>query len=1043
MAKRILSKIQTPKEHTLSLLSTLYHLSYFEQIVVDSQSPSELARIEDQKNLFLDFRSRLLYMVRELEISSDELLESEEEDYPQVIDLEKVQNSIQDFLGEYEESIISLCKRHLTLDKKHLIADKLYLFKAEFQNSKIPIELLAPGPSTFSAIGDIHKSYEDIILFYLRELTKDQFFFWSTPSVEDDYKLIFILTLKEFQKEIETLLEENYFDPLDFDLSLFADILSSEEQKSKTTIDLLHDTLHDEHEEVKNTISEYRKELRERISSHISRVNLILRLLKLEEKSRTKEDTFTIWGWVDEKIYPIFEQDLKNLPFKVKVKELKDVPLKYKKSKEEKEEIVDLTYQEEKEKEKHVPPYSFLGESKGGALFPKEVDFIKIEAPKEHSRELISYIRSLQVLHQEKIGKQSDQIEEKLKKQKLQLTQYLTKVRRLKELLDFDVIDVDGGERFNLIDKYEESVKFIEEFLDKYAEKIETIATELKELKTDKEHLKLYLPFEGYLRDEKGTSVLLDEGFQTCMFIGTLPKKNVKALEFFLKEITDNRLMFWKSESDDKKDDTTSILVLSLKDYEDSIQRVFDEYSFQPVKLNKTVLKEGSIKDTLLNMEKELEEKIFAFEEIKEEVRDRLVVIEELIEVELERIETEENCKTDAKTITMWGWIPKEKIVELKEKLDKLPFPVTLSERVKVPLTNPSLTPEGGQAFKAVRGIVNGMGVPSTHEVDPYKIVRFTFPIIFGIMFADLGHGILLMLIGLFLSYKKRKNKIEPDESMSGYLYGGSELLAISGFSAAIFGMLFGALLGDEMFLPNIYENIGLHWLPLLEPTKEVPLFLIFSLTIGFIIMQIGLWFRFVENKKYGHNKAAWIAPIILSIFYVGLFVILYNLMGAGATSRLLNDEPLPPIGKPYSTIFLIIVAVTIPAIFIIEYLHEGSEGIMEAIDYILSLFSNTLSFSRILAMLLVHAILSGLPFILAGVDTHHVSALATSWIYWVIGLAWGLLVIVPVEGLFSFLQTLRLHWVEFFSKFYKGEGIPFQPLTEQLNYIDFIPAEG
>jgi vacuolar-type H+-ATPase subunit I/STV1 len=90
------------------------------------------------------------------------------------------------------------------------------------------------------------------------------------------------------------------------------------------------------------------------------------------------------------------------------------------------------------------------------------------------------------------------------------------------------------------------------------------------------------------------------------------------------------------------------------------------------------------------------------------------------------------------------------------------------------------------------------------------------------------------------------------------------------------------------------------------------------------------------------------------------------------------------------------------------------------------------------MALLLVHGILSGLPFLLMGVH----APLSSGWYYWLIGIVMGLLIIIPIEGLLSFLNTLRLHWVEWFSKFYTGDGIPYTPLTEKLALIELVPLE-
>jgi V-type H+-transporting ATPase subunit a len=141
--------------------------------------------------------------------------------------------------------------------------------------------------------------------------------------------------------------------------------------------------------------------------------------------------------------------------------------------------------------------------------------------------------------------------------------------------------------------------------------------------------------------------------------------------------------------------------------------------------------------------------------------------------------------------------------------------------------------------------------------------------------------------------------------------------------------------------------------------------------------------------------------------------------------------------------IIVIITIVLLVVLFVLEYLHSKSEGIMDAIDHIIALISNTLSFSRLIALLLVHAILSQIPFLVSNFPTHSESFLLASPLNWVIAIFLGLFLIVPLEGLLAFLNSLRLHWVEWFTKFYVGDGKPYTPIIEQLNYIEFIPNKG
>ncbi|MFX0115045.1 MAG: V-type ATPase 116kDa subunit family protein, partial [Candidatus Hodarchaeota archaeon] len=124
-------------------------------------------------------------------------------------------------------------------------------------------------------------------------------------------------------------------------------------------------------------------------------------------------------------------------------------------------------------------------------------------------------------------------------------------------------------------------------------------------------------------------------------------------------------------------------------------------------------------------------------------------------------------------------------------------------------------------------------------------------------------------------------------------------------------------------------------------------------------------------------------------------------------------------------------------------FAKEGLDGISEVIDYTLSLLGNTVSYARIFALFLVHGILSTLPVILmsnfdlvlipvAEYETHEHETHTVG----LIGLLLGTLVVLTFETMISFLQTLRLHWVEWFSKVgYQGTGKRFHPFKAERTY--------
>jgi len=1052
-----LIKIQVPKEHIYRFITRIDNLSLFKQVIVDPQNPKEQASIQELKEKYEDHKSRLIHISSILQLSLTDLPIIQEKDLTVLHDSNNLSNETQAFIEEFEEEIITKFNKLQQLKKEERILSSLSLFQGQMESDEFSIDLLSSGSRTSTFIGEIPASYENLIQFYLIEITSNQIFFWTTPSEGKEKKILICIALLDYKDQVEEILKENHFDSTKYDLNL---LKSLENLKEEESIRELHSRITSEILVLEAELDNYSTKINEKVIHYVSLIQKSLRLLSIEEKGRTTAKEFTAWGWIKKKDFKVIGSELSSLVFDFKFTLLDDVPFSPKKAKDEiDEEIIVKPHEPITTKEyTYVPHLSHRGvKAKGGFLFPKKSSFVKIETEAKYFREFISKIYSINAIHPIKVGSLDSRTSEKLNSQKVELNNYISRIKKISELLNISELNINIENKYQIVDDFSHSKAFVENFLRIYEDEVINLFSEHIQLNKQLEQIELYHPFEHELRDKGLDADLLEGGFQTVTQLGSIPKNHYKAVKFFLNEITDNNILLWASDPTKSSKNEKNILILSLKEYETAILRVLNEYSFQPIEFDLSFLqKEISLEQTKNQLNEHLSESDEKISKLKEKIVEEIAVSNEIANAELERIKTAELCQVVENKITLWGWIPSSGMKNLNKLKKDFPAEITISFNPEVPLTNPSITKKG-KFFGAVRGLVGGIGEPNPHEVDPFSIVRFTFPILFGMMFADVGHGLMLAIIGALLAIRKKRKKIKPDESISGYLYGGAELLIVCGIAGTIFGFIFGSILGDEYYLTTLFEQWGIHWLPLLNPLHEIRLFLVISMIIGFVMLQLGILLKIYQNVRYGHGMSSVLAPLSLSIIYIGIFSVLYNLIvGGGIHGSVIDLPPLP--GWLAYTLGLL------PFLFIFEYLHAKSEGIMDAIDHIIALLSNTLSFSRIMALLLVHGILSALPFTLSGIEgvvtvssvimpigsplevltaVEVVAPLAQSWLWWVVGFFVGLFIIVPIEGLLSFLNTLRLHWVEWFSKFFVGDGKAYTPLTEQLTYIDFIPSKG
>jgi V/A-type H+-transporting ATPase subunit I len=277
----------------------------------------------------------------------------------------------------------------------------------------------------------------------------------------------------------------------------------------------------------------------------------------------------------------------------------------------------------------------------------------------------------------------------------------------------------------------------------------------------------------------------------------------------------------------------------------------------------------------------------------------------------------------------------------------------------------------------------------------------------FGMMFADLGQGLLLSLLGLGLFYTV-KTASGPlwMQGKAARIVG--KILVPIGLSAALFGALFGSCFAREDIVPALWFH----------PMEMVPFYLAMSIGIGMLTISSGLILSLVNTIRMGADRPwFWDKFGLLGlIFYVG-FILL-------AVALLLQHSGLATSGA-------ILCGLMLTALMGHTFVENRSESmlmrlflsLLEGYDMLIKFFVQTLSFARIAAFTLAHIGLSMAVVIMA--DS------LTGWpLLALIVMVLGNLFIIVLEGLLVSIQVVRLHFFEFFTKFVVGGGKPFTPLT-------------
>jgi len=380
------------------------------------------------------------------------------------------------------------------------------------------------------------------------------------------------------------------------------------------------------------------------------------------------------------------------------------------------------------------------------------------------------------------------------------------------------------------------------------------------------------------------------------------------------------------------------------------------------------------------------------------------------------------------------GYIPAKKEEQFNREFGRW---MVHSERLdpeKVEGPVPTLM-ENGKGLGLFQPVTLEQGIPAKHEVDPTPLVSFVFPIFFGMMFGDVGHGLILTAFMLLVRQRS-----------TGSMRQWANMFVVAGVSAIVFGVIFGEFfeLSFSSFVPIpaaieiIHRAAGsvdtFNFLP--TPFAGVNLVLIISFLIGIAHLTTALGLDIYQATK-DHNRAElWLEKVPVFTMYVSGVGYGLAFVGVGFSFNVLaSSAPNPLLGIPNNVLGAASLAVLVPSMVVLlagksvavaaGKLKEGSvlgslsNGGLEVFERISQFMSNTISYVRLAVMLLVHAALL------------LIINLMQPWANPIYIAPWIILnlLILAFEAFIVYVQDLRLHLYEFFTKFYSGTGKPFRKI--------------
>ena len=365
----------------------------------------------------------------------------------------------------------------------------------------------------------------------------------------------------------------------------------------------------------------------------------------------------------------------------------------------------------------------------------------------------------------------------------------------------------------------------------------------------------------------------------------------------------------------------------------------------------------------------------------------------------------------------LMGYVPLSEKEQFKKHIDNVP---DLAVAYEAPIANSQVKPpvrlKNGWFSKPFSMFIEMYGLPDYNGFNPTTFVAITYTLLFGIMFGDLGQGLVIALLG-FLLYKKKKLTL-------------GAIMTRIGISSAFFGTLYGSVFGFEEALDPFWEKTGISFLPL-KAMENINLVIFGAVGIGAAMIIISMLVNIItktrrknfEEGLFGNNGVAGLAFFVTILLLIGGLVTGKQLIPKGAAVSIIIVAVLlmffrEPLGhwmarKPYEPESI--------GDFILL-------NVFEFVEFLISYTSNTISFIRVGGFVFSHAGLMTVVMTLSKMaENSHMSIPVI-----ILGNAF----VMGLEGLLVGIQVLRLEFYETFSRCYDGDGEPFTPIS--VSFDDF-----